>query len=625
MKNTNLVMFNFFMFLCFHSSSIKSQQQYSANKVFSCQPKDSFLYTCNDHYSSCHSFLIFKPQPPYTTVPTIAALMSAEPRHLARINNVSETAVLPPEKHVFVPVNCSCLAHYYQANTTFHITPQAKTYFVIANDTFQGLSTCGSLKHANRFNEFELEDGFELKILLRCACPTKDEVLSGIEYLATYPISRGDSVSDLARRFNVTAESVLKANGLSETNTIFPFTTLLIPLQTEPSSAQTIIQRYRPVTLVSSAKRSKEKKPLTVGIAAACSFLAFMAFLVTVLGVVYRRRKGKAEKSEEMTILPEDLLVEIASFEKIIKVFSFRELQKATENFGPKCMIKGSVYRGVFGNQIVAVKKMGIDVSKQVNMLSKIYHVNLLKLHGFCKHQDSSYLVFEYMTMGSLREWLGRQRSEETHGLHTRVQIAMDVAYGLHYLHNFTKPGYVHKNINSSNILLDSNLRAKISNFSLARTTNNGNDISALTRIVGTRGFMAPEYVGNGCVTSKVDVYSFGVVMMELISGKEAVVREGGHEVLLSTAIATIMEGENAETELRSITDLANEENGSMEYAMQMVKLSLTCVKQDPASRPTMDEVVSSLVKIQVDLQIAHLVRGTGRDRTIQKLVPWLA
>ncbi|KVH98372.1 Concanavalin A-like lectin/glucanase, subgroup [Cynara cardunculus var. scolymus] len=558
------------MFLCFHSPSIKSQQQYSANELFSCQPTDSFLYTCNGLLSSCHSFLIFKPQPPYTTVTAIAALMSANPRHLARINNVSETAVLPPEKHVFIRVNCSCSDHYYQANTTFHITTQAKTYFVIANGTFQGLSTCGLLKHANRFNEFKLEDGFKLKIPLRCACPMKDQVVSGVKYLATYPIGYGDSVRDLAQRFNVTAESVLKANGLSETSTIFPFTTLLIPLRAEPSSAQTIIQRYMPETSVSSAKGSNKKKPLTVGIAAACSFLVFMAFLVTVLGVVYRRRKGQAEKNEEMMISPEDLLVEIASFEKIIKVFSFRELQKATKNFGPKCRIKGSVYRGVFGNQIIAVKKMGIDVSKQVNMLSKIYHFNLLKLYGFCTHKDSSYLVFEYMTMGSLREWLGRQRSEETHGLCTRVQIAMDVAHGLQYLHNFTKPGYVHKNINSSNILLDSNLRAKISNFSLARTTNNGNDISALSTIMGTRGFMAPEYVGNGCVTSKVDVYSFGVVMMELVSGKEAVVREGGHEVLLSTAIATIMEGKNAETELRSITDLANEENGSMEYAMQM-------------------------------------------------------
>ncbi|KAJ9559929.1 hypothetical protein OSB04_005089 [Centaurea solstitialis] len=613
------------MFLCFHSSCIKSQQQYSANKVFSCQPKDSYLYTCNGHHSSCQSFLIFKPRPPYTTVPTIAALMSADSRHLARINNVSETAVLPPEKDLFVPVNCSCSDHRYRAETAFDTTPQSKTYFVIANDTFQGLSTCGSLKHANRFNEFEMEDGFGLKIPLLCACPTNDQLVSGVEYLATYPISRGDTVYDLARGFNVTAKSVLNANGLSETSMIFPFTTLLIPLQTEPSSARIVAQRYRPVVTVFSAKRSKKKKRLTVGIVAACSILVFTVFLVTVLGVVYMRRRGKAEKIEEMTILPKDLLVEIASFEKIVKVFSFRELRKATKNFSPKCKINGSVYRGALGNRIVAVKKTEIDVSKQVNMLSKIYHFNLVKLFGFCKHRDSSYLVFEYMATGSLREWLNGQRSEETHGLRTRVRIAMDVAHGLHYLHNFTKPGYVHNNINSSNILLDSNLRAKISNFSLARTTNNGNDVIALTTIMGTRGFMAPEYVGIGYVTSKVDVYSFGVVMMELISGKEAVVMEGGHEVLLSTAIATIMEGDDAETELRNITYLANEENGSMEYAMQMVKLSLACVKQDPASRPTMDEVVTSLVKIQVDLQMAHLVRRTEQDRTVQKIVPWLA
>lgn len=126
------------------------------------------------------------------------------------------------------------------------------------------------------------------------------------------------------------------------------------------------------------------------------------------------------------------------------------------------------------------------------------------------------------MTTGSLREWLGRQRSGETHGLRTRVQIAMDVAYGLHYLHNFTKPGYVHKNINSSNILLDSN-------------QNRG-----YQRVYGSR-----------------------------------VCREW------------LCHFESRCLFVRSCDDGTD-----------------ICVKQDPASRTTMDEVVSSLVKIQVDLQM---------------------
>lgn len=210
-------------------------------------------------------------------------------------------------------------------------------------------------------------------------------------------------------------------------------------------------------------------------------------------------------------------------------------------------------------------------------------------------NQDSLYLVFEYMTMGSLREWLNVERSSESHGFGKRVQIAIDVAHGLHYLHNFIKPMYVHKNINSSNILLDSNMRAKIC---LAGTTTDSDGFT--TRILGEIGYMAPEYVCNGSVTSKVDVYSFGVVMFELVSGKCAVFREGGEEVLLSAAMAAIMEGENAEKEVMCLIDL---DNGSMECALEMVKLGLRCVKQDPVSRPSMDDVVSCLVRIDFDLR----------------------
>ncbi|KAL7617774.1 hypothetical protein Lser_V15G00729 [Lactuca serriola] len=595
------ILFNIIILICFQISSIRSQQLYTANQVLNCKTNDEFLYTCNGHHHhhlSCQSFLIFKSKPPFDSVTTIAALMSSNPHELSRINHVTETAVFPIDKDVVIPVNCSCSDRFnYKAITTFLLSPLAKTYFIVANLTFQGLSTCSSLMHANRYSEFDLEDGFELKVPLRCACPTKDQFLSGTKYLLTYSIVFKDNVPDIARRFNVSVESVLKANGFSETNpTLFPFTTILIPLAEEPSISGRVI---RPETsTVPSAKRSKSKKPLKVGISVVCSLLVFLGVLV-----IYMRKGKKVQDSEEMLHSRKDLLVEIASFERIIKAFSFRELQKATKNFDHKYRIKDSVYRGVFGNQIVAVKKTGIDVSMQVNMLSKINHINLTKLYGFCMNQDSLYLVFEYMKMGSLRDWLkSGKRSKETHSLCRRVQIAMDVAHGLHYLHNFAKPMYVHNNINSSNILLDSNLRAKISNFSHARTTDHIRVLT--TRMVGSRGYMAPEYVGNGSVTLKVDVYSFGVVMMELISGKDAVFREGGQEVLLSTTMATVMvDGGNAEKELSSMIDLADEEDGSMEYAVQMVKLSLTCVKQDPESRPSMDDVVSSLVRIHVDLQ----------------------
>lgn len=239
--NMKWAILNIFMFISFQSSCIKSQQQYSANQPFNCTNKT--LYTCNGQHTSCTSFLVFKSQPPYNSVATIAALMSANPSNLARINNASKTTVFPDDKEIIIPVNCSCSNKYYQSITTYRIKPQSLTYFVVANNTFQGLSTCASLKHANLYDQFELKEGFELKVPLRCACPTKDQILNGTKHLLTYRLSFGDSVNLVARRFNVTAESVLTANGISETDTLYAFTTLLIPLPDKPYISPTAIQQ----------------------------------------------------------------------------------------------------------------------------------------------------------------------------------------------------------------------------------------------------------------------------------------------------------------------------------------------------------------------------------------------
>lgn len=214
--------------------------------------------------------------------------------------------------------------------------------------------------------------------------------------------------------------------------------------------------------------------------------------------------------------MPDDLLVEISHVEQGLKVFGWREIKKATENFSCKTRIKGSAYLGSFNGKILAIKKTSHDISKEVNILKKINHFNLIKLHGICKNKGLFYLVYEYMEKGSLKEWLHEKVTTKT--LAQRIQIALDVANGIYYLHNFTKPAYVHKDIKSSNILISSNLRAKVSNFHVARSADTGKSTSHL---IGTVGYMAPEYVETGIVSPKFDVYAFGIVMMELIQGKK--------------------------------------------------------------------------------------------------------
>ena len=605
------------------ASCINAQQEYSGNSVLNCDnsddsgPSSAFLYTCNGLYSSCQAFLIFKSEPPYNSVPTISMLMSSNPGELARINSVKTLTVFPTGKEVIVPVNCSCLGQYYQANTTFHIQDNQQTYFIIGNNTYQGLSTCDSLMRANRYSEFSLSPGLELHVPLRCACPTEHQAENGTKYLLTYSVSWEDNFPTIGERFNVSAKSIADANGLiSEENpTIFPFTTILIPLKTEPLSSQTKTHATQPVldppppTSDSGSSISKRRIYLGAGIAAGC-FLLGPSVIFSIVFLFYKKRSKKVPPVHGKTksVLPEDLLVEIASVDPVPKVFEFKKLKKATGNFSSKSRIKGCVFRAELGREIVAVKKMKVDVSEEVNILNKLNHFNLIKLHGVCKNGSCFYLVFEYMENGSLREWLHKESSNHSQSWSKRIQIALDVANGLHYIHNFTKPAYVHKHIKSSNILLTKNLRAKIANFSLARTAVKGAKTHALNMlVVGTRGYMAPEYIEAGSITPKVDVYAFGVVMLELITGKDAVIIQDEEEVLLSEAMISIMERGNAEIELGHFLDPCLLGNNGIESATRIAKLSIACLTKDQARRPSMGEVVSTLLKIQVDLQKSEM------------------
>ncbi|KAM1724032.1 hypothetical protein ACFX13_022585 [Malus domestica] len=190
----------------------------------------------------------------------------------------------------------------------------------------------------------------------------------------------------------------------------------------------------------------------------------------------------------------------------------------------------------------------------------KVNHDNLVKLEGFCIDQedDSCYLIYEQ---------------------------------GCELL--YTRPKVVHKDIKSSNILLDSNMRAKIENFGLAKTGCN-----AITmHIVGTQGYIAPEYLADGGVSTKMDVFSFGVVLLELVSGKEAIDEDGN---VLWASAGSILEG-NEEDKARKLREWVDSElvleSFSMESIVNVVTVVIACVHKDPSKRPTMVDIVYALCK----------------------------
>ncbi|KAL0457097.1 UNVERIFIED_CONTAM: protein LYK5 [Sesamum latifolium] len=161
----------------------------------------------------------------------------------------------------------------------------------------------------------------------------------------------------------------------------------------------------------------------------------------------------------------------------------------------------------------------------------------------------------------------------------------------LQYIHEHTRPKVVHKDIKSSNILLDSNMRAKIANFGLARSGCN-----AITmHIVGTQGYIAPEYLADGVVSTKMDVFSFGVVLLELVSGREAIDERGS--VLWASVDKVLVDGKQV-TKLREWMDESLlKESCTMESVSSVVSVALACLNRDPARRPSMVEIVYALSK----------------------------
>ncbi|KAM6561598.1 hypothetical protein CsatA_030837 [Cannabis sativa] len=640
-----IILFNLFLVLNLLNLGANCQQNYSGSQSQRCDinshesvtgPSPAILYTCNGQKRFCQSYLIFKTQPFFDSIRTISKLTLASPEELARLNNVEKTKSFPLNKEVIVPVNCSCGAdqYYYQANATV-ILNENDTYSTIANDVFQGLSACTSLVRANSHEEYALQGGMELKVPLRCACPTRNQTRNGTKYLLTYPISSGDDIEKIGERFNVTLKNLLFANGISEHNpTIFFKTTILIPLSTKPLSSQTTVHNKSyddhktPFSSFPSKETKSKKKFYAIfGITAGCSLLVLCVVIVAAVWVYKSKRSSSSSPkgllllpTRTTTMSPEDLRVEIASFERGLQRFGIEEIRKATENFSSENQIVGSIYHGVFGKGHItlAVKKTKRDVSREVNILKKLNHFNLIKLEGICKNREFSYLVFEYMENGSLREWLSKNDKEKDWSWNTRIQIALDIAHGLNYLHSFTKPAYVHKNIKSSNILLNRDKRAKIANFGLAgpatdqvnipsRRSSSHSDFPRTTTahvVVGTRGYVAPEYLANGISTPKIDVYAFGVVVLELLSGKNALIgKENGRQVLLSKTIVEIMEGDDEANKLDMFIDHGlKEDHRYVEFAIRVAKLSVACLNPEPETRPTMGDVISTLTKIQADL-----------------------
>ncbi|KAA8547303.1 hypothetical protein F0562_003833 [Nyssa sinensis] len=595
-------------------------QPYIRSSEENCSITDNSVlgYTCNGLNRSCQAYLTFRSQSPYDTVSSISNLLAADPLQLSRLNSVPENAMFETDKLVLVPVKCSCSGEHYQANASF-VFEQENMYFFIANNTFQGLSTCQAIQAQNiNLTTRNSYTGTRITVPLRCACPTRNQTIVGVNYLLSYLVTWDQSVYTISSMFGVHKGRTREANGLSEQDhTIFPFTTLLIPLQNPPSSSQTIAPPPPPPSAplpppLTPSNNSSSKTWGNVIVGVLGGGAVALAIGATVFCMFFCKSKKKTnpvivsesfktcEKQKKLEEEPKEFLETISSIAQSLKDYTFEELQSATENFSPGCWIKGSVYRGTIHGDFAAIKKMNGDVLKEINLLNKINHFNLIRLSGVCFSDGHWYLVYEYAVNGPLSDWIYYNNSDQKFLNWTqRIQIALDVSMGLNYLHSYSSPPYVHKNVNSSNVLLDSDFRVKITNFGLARSVDGQAGEFAITRhIVGTKGYMAPEYLENGFVSPKLDVYAFGVLMLEILTGKEVGVLYEGVKMHLSEILIALFHEEDGKENLGDFMDPSLQGNYPAELAIFVVTLVDRCIKKDPSARPGMDEIVQSLSRI---------------------------
>ncbi|XP_024027994.1 G-type lectin S-receptor-like serine/threonine-protein kinase At4g27290 isoform X2 [Morus notabilis] len=289
-----------------------------------------------------------------------------------------------------------------------------------------------------------------------------------------------------------------------------------------------------------------------------------------------------------------------------LPLFSQDTISIATNNFSMDNKIGeggfGPVYRGMLEDgQEIAVKRLSLssrqginELKNEVILIAKLQHRNLIKLLGCCIDKEEKLLVYEYMPNKSLDYFIFDQEQSKLLQWPKRFEIICGIARGLQYLHQDSRLRIVHRDLKASNILLDKEMNPKISDFGLARTFGGDQSEGKTNRVVGTYGYMAPEYAFRGLFSTKSDIFSFGIMVLEIVSGKRSV---GFHHknnaslTIIGHAWALLKEGrplELIDAHLRDSYD-------NLQEVLRCIHVALLCVQQRPVDRPSMLAVILML------------------------------
>ncbi|KAL8106344.1 hypothetical protein AgCh_029939 [Apium graveolens] len=511
-----------------------------------------------------------------------------------------------------IQVPCSCknvngtTAYFYETD-----------YKVKGGDTFVNVS-------ADYFSNQAWPDegvvgsfikGSEVTLHLLCGC-----VQNEAQIVVTYTVQKQDTLSKIGDDLSAEVSKIqdLNTNLARNSTYIEAGWVLFVPMEINGIPVPQDVDRM--------FGGHDHKWVIIIGVLAAATLLSICTLAIILL----RRRRSREYNEEDLKVQVSKTMSAHKSFSLQNKnlqredikgfeserpvVYSIEEIAEATSDFDETRKIGeggyGSVYFGVLGEKEIAVKKMRSNKTKEflaeLKVLCKIHHINVVELLGYASAEDYLYLVYEYVSNGSLGDHLhdpllkGHQPLSWT----ARTQIALNTAKGIEYIHDHTKSRYVHRDIKTTNILLDERLRAKVADFGLAKLVGRTNeDDFVATRLVGTPGYLPPECVKELQVTTKTDVFAFGVVLAELITGQRALIRdnrEPNKMKSLITVINQIFQDEDPVKVLQSVIDGNLKGSYPMEDVYRMAEIADWCLSEDPISRPEMREIVVALSQTMI-------------------------
>ncbi|CAL5011570.1 unnamed protein product [Urochloa decumbens] len=338
--------------------------------------------------------------------------------------------------------------------------------------------------------------------------------------------------------------------------------------------------------------------------------LVAVFFCVLCFGWLRRLRKEKGNLQEQpMANFTRDddvsMLWTTQDTDSEFKLFDFPRIVEATDNFSEQQKLGqggfGSVYKGQLPNGLeIAVKRLAshsgqgfVEFKNEIHLIAKLQHTNLVRLLGCCVQGEEHILIYEYMQNKSLDFFIFDVTRARLLNWDKRLNIIEGIAQGLLYLHKLSRLRVVHRDLKASNILLDNDMNPKISDFGLAKIFSSNSIQGNTNRVVGTYGYMAPEYASEGVFSVKTDVFSFGVLLLEIITGKR---NAGFHQQgvffnLLGYAWKLWKEGRWYELVDESMEEHQHE---ALEV-LKCINIALMCVQESAADRPTMSDVVAML------------------------------